>query len=483
MAVVTRHRSGGTVAYYVTFEHDGRKVWEFAGRDKRYAKSLNAQRKREVREGTYHPKLRGAPTVAEYAEQWISNRKVRSAEAEEHYLRSYVLSRAWFAGLKMMEVRKVHIKQLVDELKAATSVNPRTPGKALAPKTIANIYGVVVTMFNEAEADERILVNPCKLKRKTLPRRAKVKRMPYDVASIAALLTSPKVHPMARVFASIALFTGMREGEICGRRWRDLDRSAEPMWCLTVDSQYDDRPLKTDDEEAGEHARKVPIHPKLQAVLEWWWSTGFELVYVRKPTRDDFIVPISGGDGNHTRSSAYKMWRRALEAAGVVNLSLHSTRHTFVTLCRRGGADTAAVETITHNAKGQVIDQYTHRQWDELCEAVRALDVARGGGSVLGSVLPNHTTAKLLVEALGIEPSGRDVTTGKSRSDDVPPEDAEPPKRSRSIAGADAQWDADHQASQSVATASKAWLYEATSHLYALRDRAWLARVTGEGAS
>jgi integrase len=70
-----------------------------------------------------------------------------------------------------------------------------------------------------------------------------------------------------------------------------------------------------------------------------------------------FIVSIRSGAGtNLTRSSAYKLWRKACDEAGVTNHSLHSTRHTFTTFARRGTPQTDAVEAITHNKRGEMVD-------------------------------------------------------------------------------------------------------------------------------
>ncbi len=442
MAVITRKRSGGVVAYYVKFKGagpDGRDYWELAGRDKRHARSLNAQRRREIADGTFQPKLAATPTVLAYAEDWLSKRKIRSADAEAFYLREYVLAKGWLASLRMVEVRKVHMRRLYGELQGAPSLDPKKGGRPIAPRTADNIYGIVSSMFAEAEADEVIPASPCKLKRKTRNRRIRNKRAPYDVAAIVRLLSAPNVHPAAKMFAALALFTGMREGEVCARRWRDLDRGAPGLWCLEVNSQYEDQPLKTDDGEAGEHARKVPVHPKLQKLLAAWWDHGFELVYARKPTLDDRIVPSFGQGrgrigrvpreramGTHTKSSAYKMWRTALERAGVVNLSLHSTRHTFITLCRRGGADTAVVEIITHNSAGDIVDQYTHRQWDELCRAVLCFGVTPSSG-VLHGVTDDKQLPFFSVEALGIE-HARESRTSSNPSEAAPSDDPpEPP--------------------------------------------------------
>jgi hypothetical protein len=82
-------------------------------------------------------------------------------------------------------------------------------------------------------------------------------------------------------------------------------------------------------------------------------------------------VPSREG-GPHTRSSAYKAWRRSCARVGVDNLSLHSTRQTFITIARRQGARKDVLERVTHNAKGDMVDQYTHWDWAPLCEAVGA---------------------------------------------------------------------------------------------------------------
>jgi len=246
--------------------------------------------------------------------------------------------------------------------------------------------------------------------------------MPYSDAEALALLNCQDIPPDARMFIALAFYTGMREGEICGRRWRDLDTQKEPLWCLRVSTQYEDQPLKTDDADA-DHPRDVPVHAELQALLVSWWREGFELVYCRKPTPDDFIIPWrmtgrgrSTPGAAHTRASAYKMWCRACVVAGVANVSLHSTRHTFISAARRGGAAKDQVEKITHNAKPQdVLDMYTHQGWTTLCEAVASCkyDATPLRQKLDASEKVPAKYAKLLglmVEAPGIEPGSENHT-------------------------------------------------------------------------
>jgi hypothetical protein len=150
-------------------------------------------------------------------------------------------------------------------------------------------------------------------------------------------------------------------------------------------TQYNDQPLKGDDTEEGGDSRPrvIPVHPELAKTLAWWWTTGWELVHCRKPEVNDFMFPLrTDSTHNHTRSSAYKLWRKACVEAGVTNHSLHSTRHTFITFARRGTPRTDAIEAITHNKRGEMVDYYNHWGWTPLCEALLPLSFAVDAGEV-----------------------------------------------------------------------------------------------------
>lgn len=121
MAVVTRKRQKQTT-YYVTFLHEGKKVWENAGHDEREAQRLNRRRHRELKAGTYRPTgLAEQPTVGDYGEAWLDRRTCRWAESEATYLRTHVLSRPWFANLLVEDLEPRHMMQLATELKTAWS--------------------------------------------------------------------------------------------------------------------------------------------------------------------------------------------------------------------------------------------------------------------------------------------------------------------------------------------------------------------------
>lgn len=402
MAVRTRTTKGGLVHYVETRGH-----WERVGSDKREAERLDARRKKECKAGTFRPHVTGGVTVGRFLETWLDGRTNRAAAGDRMMVERHVLPRDWFCSTKMEDVTNPLTQRLADELKAG----PPT----LKPKYVSNIFGAVRTAFRAALRAGVISREVCLLEPGTLSKKSK-EREPYSLAEARALVAAAVGDRL--VWLALAFYTGMRCGEVCGRRWRDWDREATPLGALTVATQYCDQPLKGDDD-STDRPRRAPVHPDLAAVLQWWWDVGFELTYLRPPTQNDFIIERQGAAGEClTRSMTYKALERDCARAVVTRRGQHATRHTFLTQARRASPlakDLA--EKITHNAEGEMVDQYTHWEWDPLCEVVSNLPSlhppAGGGfGDRLGDRVTRPRENRLQLKDSNREQSGN---AGQSR--------------------------------------------------------------------
>jgi integrase len=357
MAIVERPTKKGIVYWVVTRGHGER-----VGFDRREAERVNARRKKEVKAGTFAPEVSGAVTVGTYLQRWLDSRTNRGAVTDKSLIRNHGLTCAWLCAMRMDDVRPKHAKKFVLELQAKVSTKS---GKSLKPKYIANINGAMKSAFSAALLDEVIQSDVWRLPPGMISKESE-EADPYTREEAAALLASAELGRL--VWLALAFYTGMRCGEVCGRRWRDYDPAPTPLGALTIATQYQDQKLKTD------NPRVCPVHPELARVLADWWDFGFEAVYLRKPRPDDFIVPSRQSmDVSLKRSATYKAIAKDCAAAHVTCRGQHATRHTLISAIQRGGADPKVVEQITHNAAGTMIDRYTHREWDELCAAMLCL--------------------------------------------------------------------------------------------------------------
>lgn len=370
MAVVPRIRKNETV-FFVANKQNGKLIWERSGTDKRAAARRDAAMKKEIANGTYMGKPTGAKSVGAFAETWLAARANITADDDRGRWRVHVVGRCpWFLEIKLEDLRVTHVMRLLTELKQPY-VNRYGKTRTLAPRAVSNIFASVLRpMFRDARIRELMIRNVCELPPGFLIRASK-RRKPYDASTVVAMTTSPALLPDVRMLTTLLFYTGAREGEVCGLRFRDWDPETEPLGALVVEKQYEGRKLKTDVQVAGDHTRRVPVHPFLAEALDEWWRSGFELMFCRKPTKDDFIVPRRSNNArNHSKSSAYELFQAALAKLGIPNQTVHATRNTFISLARRAGARKDVLEFVTHNAKGAVIDVYTDFDWAPLCEAV-----------------------------------------------------------------------------------------------------------------
>lgn len=295
-------------------------------------------------------------TVRAFFSWWFGARRVRNNASERGMFVKHVESRAWFVAKRLRMVVPRDVQRLFIEI---------TADSALAPKSVHNLFGVVRNGFRKALREGFVSADPCILDRGIVSRKTREQR-PYALDEVARLVDPSLVGSWQAVWNSLGFFTGMRMGEICGRKWRDWMRDSLPLTGLDVATQYDDQVLKTD------RPRRVPVHECLERVLRAWWESGFELHYGRKPTGEDFICPDPrcAEVPVRNKNQAYRLWRSAASRAGVENHREHAVRHTFITHARRGGARGSVLAKATHNAAGEVIDIYTHWEWEPLCEAV-----------------------------------------------------------------------------------------------------------------
>lgn len=317
-----------------------------ACRSKRAAETLRRKRLKQIADGTLDIPERvdgGRETVASYGERWVAERikagKIRSAELDVARMRMHVVP--YLGGLQMGQVTEGHYVKMLEGLEAS----------GLAPKTVLNVHTMARTMFREAKRTKVIEDDPSDIPKAAVPKPKKKIKEIHPGAEALTLMT-PSKEPSMHIFGAIAFYTGMRQGEICGLRWSDLDGDA-----ILLKSQYGDRPLKTD------KPRMVPMHTELQRILLGWSEN--------EECGDEFIVERYGA--MYSRSDSYQAWARHCRNHGIRSRGVHVLRHTMITTARRGGADKTFLRRATHNPEGDIIDRYTADDWEPIKRAVECV--------------------------------------------------------------------------------------------------------------
>lgn len=125
----------------------------------------------------------------------------------------------FFGDLSLEKIGRSDIEDFVAEKLA--------DGKA--PKSVRNYLGLLHSLFAYAEREEWTRGNPCKLVEKPGDDDGDADIRFLDDAELEALLRAVPdegVGLLDRVLYLAAAMTGLRQGELLGLRWRDIDWSA-----------------------------------------------------------------------------------------------------------------------------------------------------------------------------------------------------------------------------------------------------------------
>jgi len=249
---------------------------------------------------------------------------------------------------KLSDIQRRDVQRLADDLLAG----------GRDPSTIRNALMPLRVIYRRALEDADVAVNPCAGLR--LPanrgRRDRVVAPEQATALLAALSESD------RVLWSLALYGGLRRGELMALRWQDIDLASG---VIRVERSWDDKSRVFVEPKSRSGRRKVPIAAALRDMLvEHKMRAQWELVLPRADGRAPF-------DGGTVAERAQRAWRRI----GLEPITLHEARHTFASLMIAAGVNARALATyMGHASVTTTYDRYGHLMPGNEDEAAALLD-------------------------------------------------------------------------------------------------------------
>ena len=197
------------------------------------------------------------------------------------------------------------------------------------PKTIRNIFSTLHSVFELAIRRRWVATNPCKyvdLPAVSPSGDIRYLTQPELLAVLERGVPDDALGRVERALYLMAAMTGLRQGELLGLRWQDLDADARKV---RVRQAFVRGEFKTPKSRRG--TRGVPMAPELDVALrELARATAFgsdsDLVFAHPETGE----PLD-------RSKVRKRFQRACRRAGVRVVRFHDLRHTFGTRVAASG--------------------------------------------------------------------------------------------------------------------------------------------------
>jgi len=219
----------------------------------------------------------------------------------------------------------------------------------LAKSSCAKIRNLMSVLFNHACRYELFDRNPIYLVRQSAKRRrAPTVLMP---AEIKALVDSLGIRE--RTLVLLAVSTGLRQSELFGLKWGDIDLVQYTMNVTRSIVYGVVGPCKTESSQ-----KPVPVHPRLADALSDWRK---QCVYTKA---DDWVFASRRYRGRRPywgQAILRKYVRPVAQRVGIQKcIGWHTFRHTYSTLLRSVGTEFKVMqELLRHSTLRSTLDVYT----------------------------------------------------------------------------------------------------------------------------
>lgn len=364
----TRNAQGGGT---IRQRPDGR--WEArytVGRDpgtgKQIQRSVYGSTQKEVRQklaqitaaidsGTYKEPCK--MTLGQWLDIWqqdyLGGVKPATAFLYEQQIRLHI--KPALGAVKLEELNAHTIQGLYNRLSRERDGKP-----GLSPKSVKNVHGILHKALQQAVGVGYIRFNPSSAC--TLPRAEQKEIRPLDETQIGAFLNAIDGHRHELLY-KVALFTGMREGELLGLGWDCVDFE---QGTITIKRQ-----LRREQKKGGQYYLTTPKNGKTRTIAPA--PSVMKLLRAQRAHQaeqrlkagelweDTDMVFTNDTGGYLSYRTVYDCFKRIVTQMGIPSTRFHDLRHTFAVSSIRAGDDIKTVQgNLGHHTAAFTLDVYGH---------------------------------------------------------------------------------------------------------------------------
>ena len=300
-------------------------------------------------------------TVGQWLDTWqneyLANVKPSTVSSYEATIRNHL--QPGLGAIRLDSLTTHDIQEFYNSLHS-----PSENRNALSSKTIKNIHGILHHALEQAMLNNYIRSNPSNAC--VIPKAIKKKVKPMNEHQIADFLKAIKEHKYENMFL-VALFTGMRQGEVCGLQWEcvDFDNGT-----ILIDKQLQSLrgKVRGDKEKYALVPTKNGKERTITAapfVMDLLWKTKQAQDTNRKDFGSDFVengLVFTDEIGNRvTPQALYRAFKLVVTELNMKDVRFHDLRHSYAVVSPKSGDDVKTVqENLGHATASFTFDTYGH---------------------------------------------------------------------------------------------------------------------------
>ncbi|MCA3747837.1 MAG: site-specific integrase [Rubrobacter sp.] len=347
---ISRRKNGTWRAEYTVYTAEGRKRNTLYGKTRREVAEKLAKAIADRNGGIVYDA--GKLTVGAYLDRWLSDSvrdtvRQRTYERYESIVRVHI--KPTLGRIKLKTLAPAHVRGLYRE----------KLGAGLSPRTVQYIHVTLHKALKQAVRDELIPRNASEAIKAPRPTKKEIRPLSPDQAR--AFLDAARGDRFETLYV-LAVHCGLREGELLGLKWEDVDLDAGTLAVRRTLSETRtghrfEAPkngkgrrikLTTGAMKALRRHRKAQLEERLRAAGLW--------------EDHGLVFPNQVGKTMNAKNLTARSFKQILERAGLPRtVRVHDLRHTCATILLKVGQHPKYVQELLGHANiGITLDTYSH---------------------------------------------------------------------------------------------------------------------------
>lgn len=290
-------------------------------------------------------------TVSAFMKSWLQNRRheVRwqTWRRYEQLFRMHI--EPGLGSVRLSKLRPDHLRDLY-----STKLD-----EGLSSTTVRHIHAVIRAALNQAEREDLILKNICR--QVSPPRMRQYEINPLSPSDTRTFRKHLVDHPDEALYV-LAITTGMRQSELLGLRWRDVDLDNKFV-SVNRSLVFEGKGWNLEEPKTSSSSRRISLGRDAFLTMQNQKRTQLEkrmklgLVW----EDNDLVFPTEIGTPRRGANVVYRSFRPLLRDAGLMEIRFHDLRHTAATLLLGEGVHPKVVsEMLGHSSVQLTLDTYSH---------------------------------------------------------------------------------------------------------------------------
>ena len=299
--------------------------------------------------------------VSDFAKEYLSIQKTSlspgSYDFYQHIIEKHILP--MFGRMRLRDIKTYHVQDFIMKLNSM----PRNDGKSghISPQTVKRYTTVLRSMLTMAYKMYYMDDDVGLSRRLTFPKERYQEVDVFTIEETNAILAAAKTEPInIRLLIELALFTGMRRGEIVGLKWSDINFDKQ---CLSVKrSIYKPRGEKSIEKEPKSHSsiRTIAIPNRLCETLKDYKESQEEYSLSLAAWKNLYYVFTDDIGNVMNPQTPTKQFSHFLARHDIRHLKFHCLRHTSATILLSNGCDIKTVSARLGHSSIDTTNIYVH---------------------------------------------------------------------------------------------------------------------------